>query len=125
MRLVILGAPRTKKNSGIITTQGSHPRILPSAAFSAWNRLAQMQLARFRSSKYWRYTVSVPVNVQALFYRDKLTGDAVGYYQALADALEEGGIVQNDLLIVSWDGSRLMKDAKNPRVEVEITEAML
>ena len=122
MKLTILGAPRTKKNSGIITTQGAHPRILPSPAFSAWNRIAQMQLAKFRGvSKGGLFYL--PVNVSAAFYRDKLTGDAVGYYQALADALEEGRIVENDRLIVSWDGSRLLKDAKNPRIEVEITEA--
>ena len=37
---------------------------------------------------------------------------------ALADALEEAGIVENDRLIVSWDGSRLLKDAATPRIEV-------
>jgi len=31
--------------------------------------------------------------------------------------------VENDRLIVSWDGSRLLKDRDNPRVEIEITEA--
>ncbi len=121
-----LGAPRTKKNHGIITNRGANPRILPSPQFSAWNRMAQMQLAKYRvTGANWFHFCGVPVNVQALFYRDKLTGDAVGYYQALADALEEGGIVENDRLIVSWDGSRLMKDAKNPRVEIEITEAIV
>ena len=66
--------------------------------------------------------IEYPINVSAAFYRDKLTGDAVGYYQALADALEEGGIVENDSLIRSWNGSKLLKDAKNPRIEIEITE---
>jgi Holliday junction resolvase RusA-like endonuclease len=125
MKLTILGAPRTKKNSGIITTHGAHPRILPSPQFSAWNRIAQMQI------RQWQWDgkgplirpIEYPINVSAAFYRDKLTGDAVGYYQALADALEEGQIVENDRLIVSWDGSRLKKDSKNPRIEIEITEA--
>ena len=85
--------------------------------------MAQLQLAKFRTSVPVDTTSTVPVNVSAAFYRDKLTGDAVGYYQALADALEEGRIVENDRLIVSWDGSRLLKDAKNPRIELEITEA--
>lgn len=63
------------------------------------------------------------LNCCALFYRDRLTGDAVGYYQALADALEEAGIVENDRLIVSWNGSQLLKDAKNPRIEVSLWPA--
>ncbi len=120
MKLTIIAAPRTKKNSGIITTRGRYPRILPSAAFSAWNRIAQLQLRAFRPYS----TFTQPVNVRALFYRERLTGDAVGYYQALGDALEEGRIVENDKLIVSWDGSRMLKDAANPRIEIEITEAI-
>ena len=119
MKLTIIAAPRTKKNSGIITTRGKYPRILPSAAFSAWNRIAQLQLRNCRPID----PIGVPVNVRALFYRERLTGDAVGYYQALGDALQEGLIVENDRLIVSWDGSRMLKDAANPRIEIEITEA--
>ena len=123
MKLTILGAPRTKKNHGIITNRGANPRILPSPQFAVWNRIAQMQLVKF----FYGYgdellPIRYSCNVSAAFYRDKLTGDAVGYYQALADALEEGRIVENDKLIRSWDGSRLLKDAKNPRIEIEITE---
>jgi hypothetical protein len=99
---------------------------MPSAAYSAWDRMAQLQLAKWRSERATNRTFScwiVPCNVKALFYREALVGDAAGFYQALADTLEKGGIVENDRLIVSWDGSRLFKDADNPRVEVEITEA--
>ena len=62
-----------------------------------------------------------PLNCAAIFYRDALRGDAVGYYQALADALESAGIVANDKWIVQWDGSRLRKDAKRSRIEVTLT----
>ena len=40
----------------------------------------------------------------------------------VADALEEAGVVLNDSLIASWDGSRLLKDAANPRVEITLEE---
>ena len=120
MRLIIVGAPRTKKNHGFRTQRGHQ---MPSAAYAAWDRIAQIQLAQFRASMPVSVLCTVPVNVRALFYRQTLTGDAVGYYQALADTLEKGGIVQNDRLIESWDGSRLLKDADHPRVEIEITEA--
>jgi hypothetical protein len=45
----------------------------------------------------------------------------VGYYQGLADLLESRGILANDKHIVSWDGSRLLKDAARPRVELILT----
>jgi hypothetical protein len=64
--------------------------------------------------------IDYPVNCRALFYRDANRGDAVGLYQGLADVLEHGGVVTNDKYLVSWDGSRLLKDSARPRVEVEL-----
>lgn len=122
-RFTIAGAARTKKNSNIMTTKGKHPRVLPSVAFSKWNRIAQLQLARVRAAGSG-FPIEFNVNVRAWFYRDAERGDAVGYYQALADALQEGRILTDDKFIVSWDGSRLLKDADHPRVEVWITEVL-
>lgn len=114
----LLGAPRTKKNHGVIAMRGK-PRLLPSLQYAAWDRLAQQQLARLRSRAF-KFPISVPVNCRAIFFRDAARGDAVGYYQALADTLEKGGIVKNDSLITSWDGTRMLNDASNPRVEVTL-----
>lgn len=118
-RCVIYGAPRTKKNHGRIVTVHGYPKLLPSKAFLEWNEVAQATLAIARLSA--GLPIRVPVNCCALFYRDAERGDAVGYYQALADALEKGGIVENDRLIVSWDGSRMLKSSSAPRVEVQIS----
>jgi hypothetical protein len=122
---VIPGAPRTKKNHGRIVQAGSRKKILPSKAFEKWNADAQVYLINVRRGIFpeavWT-AIKVPVNCRALFYREARCGDAVGYYQALADALQEGRIVQNDVLIESWDGSRILRDTKNPRIEVTLTE---
>lgn len=95
--------------------------MLPSKPFEDWNWAAQLHLipARTRGAAIGLPFTS-PVNCKAYFYRHALVGDAVGFYQALADAMEEAGIVENDRLIVSWDGSRLLKDAANPRIEVTL-----
>jgi hypothetical protein len=62
-------------------------------------------------------------NVRATFYRDRNgPGDAVGYYQGLADLLEKRGIVANDRQLVSWDGTRITLDRDRPRVEVRLEE---
>lgn len=118
------GAPRTKKNHGIISTRGRFPIMLPSKEFSAWNRIVQPQLAAILAKSPLPLPITTPVNVAAHFYRERNVGDAVGFYQALADALEEGGIVENDRLIISWNGSRLLKDAIEPRIVVAISGAV-
>lgn len=61
------------------------------------------------------------LNCAAIFYRDANRGDAVGYYQGLADALESAGVLSDDKWIMQWDGTRLAKDAKRPRIEVTLT----
>jgi Holliday junction resolvase RusA-like endonuclease len=125
IRFVIPGAPRTKKNSSMLSFRGRAPRMLPSKAFREWNKQAQICLMLIHGELGGSplLPLMVPVNCRALFFLDRdWRGDAVGYYQALADALEEGGIVENDRLITQWDGSRVMVDAANPRIEVELYE---
>jgi Holliday junction resolvase RusA-like endonuclease len=121
----IPGPPRTKKNSGRIVQASGRPRMLPSKAFEEWNKQAQIYLmlekSRCRDSWVGFMPYMDPVNCRALFFVDRWpAGDAVGYYQALADALEDAGIVENDRLISSWDGSRVILDKENPRIEVEL-----
>lgn len=121
----ITGPPRTKKNSGVLDLRGRKPKKLPSKAYQEWNASAQLQLAKVRSeSPAWSFPFQKQINVQAVFYRHADVGDAVGFYQALADTLQEARIVVNDGLIVSWDYSRLKKDSKAPRIEVTITVAV-
>ena len=121
MKLVILGAPRTKKTHQRIIKVNGKPRIIPAAANKLWAEKAIWQLKSAWAQMRQQVPLDCNVNVRALFYREANVGDAVGYYQALADALEAAGVVENDRQVVSWDGSRLLKDNKNPRIELELT----
>ncbi len=118
--LVISGPPRTKKNSGSVIKRGGRKFHIASDAYREWDAAAQQQLAVFRASTDWKLPLLCDVNCAALFFRHALVGDAVGFYQALADILQNGGIVKNDKQIVQWDGSRMLKDAANPRVIVRL-----
>lgn len=118
--MTVYGAPRTKKTSNRVVRAGRFTKVLPSEAFERWEALAVPQM---RIAWAGRAPIAHAVNVRAVFYRDAERGDAVGYYQALADALETAGVLVNDKHIVSWDGSRLAKDKNRPRVEVEIEVA--
>jgi len=142
--LTVWGKPRTKKNHGIITTVGAMKRavLLPSPEFRQWEKSAQISIGEKQDPWCWHpareikglpaelqpkdpprlISKPIQVNCRALFYRDRRVGDAVGFYQGLADLLEARGVVENDIQIVSWDGSRLLADPERPRVEVVLEE---
>lgn len=125
--LVIPGPPRTKKNSQrIFVNKRTGTRfVVPSKAAKDWNTRATDRLAARLDdvllASNGRLASGAAVNCNAQIYRDRNSGDAVNYYQAIADALEDAGMVANDKQIVSWDGSRMHVDRKNPRVEITLT----
>ena len=129
-------APRTKKTSNRVF-QG---RVHPSAAYVEWlksfridpplpSNIAWMADHYAKMSRAQRKGLprpptlmpAKPMHVRALVYRDADRGDLTGYEQAIGDALEARGVIPNDKWIKSWDGTRLLKDAANPRVELLIT----
>ena len=114
----IYATPRTKKNSPriICRGKGNGHTLLPSEAYEEFEDIAVPQLVRAKQP-----TIQGLVNVKALFYRDRRTGDADGFYAALADILQKAKILENDEQIESYNGSRRLKDANNPRVELELT----
>lgn len=127
-RIVIPGAPRTKKTSNQAMRTGPECQcchlksgpilVAPSANWRKW--LKEVQRA------FGKQSVAVPgidfdVSCRALIYREIASGDSHGFYQGLADVLEKVGVIKNDRLIKDWDGSRLLKDPKFPRTEVTLT----
>jgi Holliday junction resolvase RusA-like endonuclease len=111
---VVAVAPRTKKNHGRRLRRGKYTFNLPSEAFEAFE---EAFLEKFTMPE-GAHMIDFPVNARVIFFRDALRGDAVGYYQAIADVLQKARVVEDDKWIVSWDGSRLELDRKNPRLEI-------
>jgi hypothetical protein len=130
----IIGPPRTKKNSLRRIQRGARVYTVPSEAAVAWEASAIAQLCRqYRRDWVGRPPV-VPTNaetqveVRARIFRDADRGDLAGYIQAIGDALQGGHgkskipcVLADDRQIASWDGSRLLIDRENPRVELEVT----
>jgi len=120
MIFVIIGSPRTKKNSQRIfrNKRTGRIRIVPSKSASDWSVKAVEQLRQQNADVL---ELARPLNCKALIYRDALRGDAVNYYQAIADALQESGAVIDDKWITQWDGSRILVDRIVPRVEITLS----
>ncbi len=143
----ITSPPRTKKNSSrIIQVKAKgggrgFTKILPSEAHNKWFKAAMLQAPFIRmalKSAGFELPIAAPVNVCAIFYLERNSGDLAGFMQALADYLQEprwaapkpgkpqrlarngAGVIKDDSQIAGWDGSRLRKDANCPRIEVAI-----
>lgn len=107
--------PRTKKNH------------------NTWMGIASPAFRRFQAAVVDALAASVvelelplprqPYNMQAIFYVDSSgkTADLFGLLQGIADALQKAKVIENDWDFRTTDGSRVVPDDPNPRVEVTIT----
>lgn len=84
------------------------------------------QYKAFESEAIWyvpKEQIDYSVNVKALFFmKTRRRVDLVNLLEALDDVLVAGGTLTDDncSIIKSHDGSRVLYDKENPRIEVEI-----
>lgn len=125
LTFTIYGTPRTKKNHGRRIKRGNRKFDIPSKAYEDWTLIARKSLPLIRQQiddAGVVLPITTDVNCAAVFYRDADAGDAVGYYQGLADWLENVGILVNDVQIRTWDRSELRKDTTLPRIVITLDE---
>jgi len=117
MKIIIPGRPATKKNSSRLGIVGKRRIILPSEAFERYEKEALWHLKRHKE----QFAISVHVKCLYWLPNRQWWPDLIGLLQATSDILEKSGIIENDKLIDSYDGSRIVGiDKQNPRVEIEI-----
>lgn len=112
--------PVTKKNSQRIVRAGGHYKLLPSKAFSDYQKNAGWFIGQYRDAK-----ISRPCEVKCLFYMPtRHRVDLTNLLEAVDDVLVHYGVLADDdsKTIVSHDGSRVRYDKQNPRTEIYITE---
>ena len=122
MKFTILGDPRTKKNSQQIYTNRStgKPFITQSKAYKEYAESFLWQVPPMA-----KVGIDCPVEVTCIYYRaTKHRVDLTNLLAATHDLLVESGVLADDncKIVASVDGSRVMHDKDNPRVEIEITE---
>lgn len=113
----IPGPPVTKKNHSRAFKRGKRIVVLPSAPYERWAKTAIL-FARAEWNRNGRQALAEPVRVGATFYRARRTGDLINYCQALADVLQDAGVLVDDKWVYAWDGSRLDHDPGRPRIDV-------
>lgn len=95
----ILGAPRTKKNSPVVISRKANdgtgrkiPMLLPSEQYRAWLKDALTQgpgIRRVLTDAGVPLPLIEPISVSVLVYREREVGDALGYWEAISDAMQE------------------------------------
>lgn len=119
IKLILFGKPATKKNSQQIVRIGGVPRIIQSKAYRQYEKDCLKQIGMKPGIDY-------PVNVKCVYYmptRRKV--DGVNLIEATLDILVRAGVLADDnsSIVAGMDGSRVLYDKANPRVEITI-EAM-
>lgn len=121
LKYVIKGKPVTKKNSQrILRNKAGRPFIAPSANYTSYERGALLQIRPPAEP------ISTPVNVRALYFMpDRRKCDLVNLLEATCDILVKARVLSDDnsRVVASHDGSKVLYDKENPRVEICVQEA--
>lgn len=120
MRITLYGDPRTKKNSQRIIRVGKGTKILPSEAYIDYANECQVQLIEKRA---YGKMIDYPVNIACVYYmRTRRKIDLTNLNESIHDILVSGKVLADDNrnVIASTDGSLVLYDKENPRVEITI-----
>jgi Holliday junction resolvase RusA-like endonuclease len=122
LHLTIHGQPITAKNSQQIVIAGKRPCIVASKAAKAYFKEARQQLSMISYKPF-----DGPIEISAIYYMaNARMPDLTNLMAATHDILEKAGVIVNDALIESVDGSRRGGiDRDNPRVEITIKKIRL
>lgn len=118
MKIILYGKPITKKNSGRIVRNGGRTFLLPSKQFINYEKNCKKQI-----TGAYRLGIDYPVNLKAIYYmptRHKV--DLTNLLNATNDILVNCEVLRDDNshIVASHDGSRVLYDKENPRVEIYI-----
>ena len=119
IEITVKGKPTTKKNSMRMVTNKKTGRVfpIPSKAFVDYQKVFLSQVRRPKVA------IDLPVNVQAVYYMPtRHRVDITNLLSATHDLLVDAGVLEDDnsKIVVGVDGSRVLYDKENPRVEIEI-----
>ena len=117
MTFTIPGNPVTKKNHPqILKTRDGRSFVAPSSQYKAYEE----QSGWFVPAK----NIDAPVNVKCLYFMEtKRRVDLVNLLESTMDILVKYGCLKDDdsKIVQGHDGSRVLLDRENPRVEITIT----
>lgn len=114
----IHGRPVSKKNNSRIVRFGGRYSLLPSKAYSKYEKES---LSELKGLPYCFKDSYIEVACRYWLPDHRWFPDLTNLLNATDDILEKSGIIDNDKHVVSHDGSYIMGfDKANPRVDISI-----
>lgn len=117
MKLTLYGKPITKKNSSRIITK-PFPKLLPSKQFESYEKSCLKQIQTSMRKK-----IDSKMNLKCIYYMPtRHRVDLTNLLNATCDILVDAEVLKDDNsnIVCSHDGSRVLYDKENPRVEIEM-----
>lgn len=114
--------PVTKKNNGRIVMRGKYPILIPSEQYLKFEKECLPYLIHVKNTVG---VINYPVNCECLFYMDaRRRVDLPNLLNAIDDSMVKSGLILDDNrdIIAGHDGSRVLHDKTNPRIEITFTE---
>lgn len=122
INLTIYGQPVSKKNSMQMARVNGRFFPVPSKSYRRWMTLAKRQVQVQVPAYLFRLPITDPVHLKVLAYRHtKRKIDLSNIYAAVEDMLQKYGILKDDALVESHDGSRKFYGVPAEMARVEIT----
>lgn len=130
--LIAVPSHYTKKNSKQISRNRKTGKRFIRSSNKAQLCESQLawKLARLKKLTPNQLAISCPINLQCVFHYKKTksgkptkrVADLSNLLQGPEDALQKAGIILNDKLIESFDGTRRIYDADKTMLEIIITK---
>lgn len=117
MKIIIPFEARTKKNSSRIITAGGRTMLIPSKQYVEFEKNCKPFLTPLQ--------IDYSITLKCLFYmKTRRKVDLPNLLNSICDVLVKHQVITDDNkdIVASFDGSRVLYDKNNPRVEIEITK---
>ena len=118
MKIIIHAEPRTKKNSMRLVKLGGRIVPIPSKQYKEFEDSCAGFLQPFSGLE-----IDCPVNIRCLFYmKTRRKVDLTNLLEAADDVLVKYKVLADDnmTIVAGHDGSRVLYDKEDPRIEIEI-----
>ncbi len=120
MKITIGIEARTKKNSMRLVKLGGRIVPIPSKQYKDFEEKCSQWLQPYSDME-----IDKAVNVRCLFYmKTRRRVDLTNLLEAADDVLVKYHVLADDnsQIVAGHDGSRVLYDKSNPRIEIDITE---
>lgn len=122
-KAILEGRSAIKKNGKSAFIRNGQAFITTSKNYKIWEKQATLQLLQLKARAFGVLPIRIPLNISFKFHfpTHQWEADLSNLIQGPEDILQKTGIIEDDKLIYSLDGSRKIFGADRFYTEIEIT----